>query len=187
MSDVRATWVFGTRVTEGLPTAQCRLGRSPAHAESHPAISQEVQLRSFFREVQGVLVAHVDHAGTHFDTAGARRDGAQQRHGGRRLACVVVYAEVRAVDTQLIGTLRDLDGIPQGLACIGIAGPAPGSVVTETEKTETLHSHDNILDPNNISGSRNGGYFPSQADAATTMAAVAFVSVGWMTGANRGE
>ena len=56
---VGAAGIIGTRVAEGLPAAQCRLGRSPAHAESHPAIGQEVQLRSLFREVQGILVAHV--------------------------------------------------------------------------------------------------------------------------------
>ena len=134
-------------VAEGLPAAVGRLRGSPAHAEGDSLIGQQVQRRRLFGQIQRVLVAHVDDPGPHFDPAGAGGDSGQQGHRRRSLAGEVMYPQVGAVDSDLVGAPGDLDCVVQHL---GRVWAMPDAVVSEAEESECLHTPPNIIESSTI-------------------------------------
>ena len=57
----------------------------------------------------------------------------------------MVNAPVGAVDTDLVGADRDLDGVLKRLAGVGVAGAPTVSVVSETEEPECFHTTFNYM------------------------------------------
>src|SRR5699024_6560850 len=122
-----------------LPAAVGRLGAAAGDAQGQAAVGDQVEGGGLLREVQRILVAHVDHAGAHLDPSGAGGDGRQQRDRGRRLGREVVDAEVGTVDADLVGADGDVDRVVEHLA----GGQSPGggtvAVVAEAEESESTH------------------------------------------------
>jgi hypothetical protein len=115
------------------------LGRPPADAELQPAARDQVGGAGVLRQVQGVLVPHVDDRGTDLDPVRAGADGGQQRERRAELAGEVVHPEVGAVGAELLGRHGQLDGLQQ---CVGRGlhpGVRRGRPVAEREESDLLH------------------------------------------------
>ena len=71
-------------IAEMPPALDHLLGRAAADAELQPAAADQVGRARILDHVEGVLVAHVDHAGADLDAAGSCADRRQQRETARR-------------------------------------------------------------------------------------------------------
>ena len=104
---VRAVGCFAL-VAEGFPAALGDLGGAARDAQGHAAAGELVQGGGFLREVEGVFVPHIDHAGAHLDALCRGGDGTEQRHRDGGLRDEVVNAERGVVHADLIRGLRNL-------------------------------------------------------------------------------
>ena len=136
-SEIRSARILGA-VAKGLPAPPGDFGCAAGHAQRGAAVRDQVEGGGLLGEVQGVLVSHVDDAGADFDGLGARGDGRQEGHGCSRLGRVVVDAEERAVDADLVGSNRKVDCLVQGLGS-GYAMAGAVRVVAEAEESKVLH------------------------------------------------
>src|SRR5699024_1991395 len=88
-------------------------------------------------------VAHVDDSGPDLDAGGPCRYRREQSNRRCRLFGEVVDAEVRPVDADLIGADADLHCLLQRFPrAVGAAG----GVMTETQESECLHAHTNLVE-----------------------------------------
>src|SRR5699024_9971843 len=88
-------------------------------------------------------LAHVDDSGPDLDARGPCRYRREQSNRRCRLFGEVVDAEVRAVDADLVGADADLHCLLQRFPrAVGAAG----GVMTETQESECLHAHTNLVE-----------------------------------------
>src|SRR5699024_10427750 len=89
------------------------------------------------------VLAHVDDSGPDLDAGGPCRYRREQSNRRCRLFGEVVDAEVRPVDADLIGADADLHCLLQRFPrAVGAAG----GVMTETQESECLHAHTNLVE-----------------------------------------
>src|SRR5690625_3625285 len=98
-------------------------------------------------------LAHVDDSGPDLDAGGPCRYRREQSNRRCRLFGEVVDAEVRAVDADLVGADADLHCLLQRFPrAVGAAG----GVMTETQESECLHAHTNLVESSIIPAGFSG-------------------------------
>ena len=137
--DIRTTLVDRASIAESLIAANNRLGRAAADAERDAAVGQNIQRGSFFREIERVFIAHVDHAGADLDILGLGRNRRQKRHRRGLLLGEVMHAEIGAVHAKLVGADADFDRLFQHFAGVARLRAACVHIVAEAQKAECPH------------------------------------------------
>src|SRR5699024_9402286 len=109
---------------------------------------------------------HVDDSGPDLDARGTCRYRWEQSNRRCRLFGEVMDAEVRAVDADLVGADADLHCLLQRFSrAVGAAG----GVMTETQESECLHAHTNLVESSIIpAGFRVPGPRPGSTLAGPT-------------------
>ena len=128
----------GRRVAEVAEAIDDLLGRSAADPELQTTTRDEIGGAGILDHVQRVLVAHVDDGRPDLDALGASADRRQERERRRKLLGEVVDAEVRAVGTQVLDRLGELDRLDERVR--RPSGPASRATPTNVRTTGTRSS-----------------------------------------------
>src|SRR5438876_11391246 len=107
----------------------CR--RPPAMMSAAPAS---------FCHVHRVFVAHVDEGCPDLNRLRPRADGGEERERRAELACEVVHAKVRAVETQFVGGYRELDRLQKRIRRCAYVRVRLWCPVPEGEKPNSFHA-----------------------------------------------
>src|SRR5699024_8598560 len=143
--DCESEWA-GSRPPLWLPTPSTKRARRHTRQDG-AALTRDPWLNTCHGESpvsQPIhALAHVDDSGPDLDARGPCRYRREQSNRRCRLFGEVVDAEVRPVDADLIGADADLHCLLQRFPrAVGAAG----GVMTETQESECLHAHTNLVE-----------------------------------------
>ena len=113
------------------------LRRAAADAKLEAATGKQIGRPGILRHVQRILIAHVDHAGADLDPARPHTDRRQERKRRAKLAGKVMHPHKRAIDTDLLGSHRQLHRLAQRVRRT-VSQAAGGMPVTKREETDAL-------------------------------------------------